>query len=251
MMEFIVNSEIVIKESINELSDYIGQLVISELSCKSKLNIALSGGSTPLLMFVYLSENFSSKIDWEKINFFWVDERCVPPDDDQSNYKLANDFLFKKVNVPRENIFRIFGENEPYYEAERYSNIIKDNVSYNVDSFSFDIVFLGLGEDGHTASIFPEQISILKSEEICEVAEHPISMQKRITLTGKLINNSRTILFLVTGVSKQKVVSDILSKTGDYSKYPASYINPNIGKLIWLMDKPASAGLDGFNLIQA
>jgi 6-phosphogluconolactonase len=250
MMEFIVNSEIIIKESIDELSHYIGELIIEELSSKPKLNIALSGGSTPKALFNYLSKNFALKIEWNKIHFFWGDERCVPPDDEQSNYKLANDFLFTRVNLPRENIYRIFGENDAEYEAERYSNIINEKVDSIFNLPSFDIVILGLGEDGHTASIFPHQMEILNFDNNCTVVQHPISNQKRITLTGRVINNSKKILFLVSGESKQKVVSEILNQSGNYSEYPASYINPKNGTLTWLLDKQAAALLDKLDSTQ-
>ena len=249
-MEFIVNSEIIIKESIDELSHCIGELIIVELSSKPKLNIALSGGSTPKALFNYLSKNFALKIDWNKIHFFWGDERCVPPDDEQSNYKLANDFLFTRVNLPRENIYRIFGENDAEYEAERYSNIINEKVDSIFNLPSFDIVILGLGEDGHTASIFPNQMEILNSDNNCMVALHPISNQKRITLTGRVINNSKKILFLVSGKSKQKVVSEILNENGNFSAYPASYISPQNGRLTWLLDKQAAALLEKLDSTQ-
>lgn len=250
MTECIVNSEIIIKESVNELSHFFARIIIEELSTKPEITIALSGGSTPKAMYIYLAENFASKIEWNKIKFFWVDERCVPPDDEQSNYKLANDYLFTKVNLPRENIFRIFGENEPEYEAERYSNIIMGKVNYLNEFPSFDMVLLGLGEDGHTASIFPQQMGLLNSDGICGVAEHPISKQKRITITGNLINNSKKIFFLVTGASKQRVVSEILTKSGHYSEYPAFYITPKNGTLTWLLDIMAAELLKDFDSIQ-
>lgn len=244
-MGFIVNYKIVKQIGIDELSVYFAELLIKELNRKqNKINIALSGGSTPKKLFEYLTKNYNSTINWRRINFFWGDERCVPPDNFESNYKLAYDYLFSKINIPQENIFRIYGENNPEQEATRYSKIISKNIVLENGLPCFDIALQGLGDDGHTASIFPDRFDLLQSNEICAVTEHPATKQKRITITGKVINNAKKIVFLATGAGKCKVVNIIINKKEGYEKLPASHINAQNGELIWLLDKDASSMLD-------
>lgn len=240
-MEFIVNYRIHKRNTIEELSDDFAHLIINELNEKQGfISVALSGGSTPKKLFTHLAENYKSIINWKRIKFFWGDERCVPPDNPESNYKLAKDFLFSKVEIPEENIFRIYGENNPDEESVRYSKIIAEKLPYKNDAPVFNIALQGLGEDGHTASIFPDRLDLINSDNICSVAEHPTSKQKRITITGKVINNSNKIVFLVTGSAKNKIVNTIIHKKDGYEKLPASYIFPFNGELIWLLDENAA-----------
>ena len=187
--------KIVVKD-VEEVSKYFAQIIMEGVSLSNtEYNIALSGGSTPKSIFKYLSANYDSKIEWYKINFYWGDERCVPPTDDESNFKWADELLFKTLNIKDENIFRIKGENDPKQEAIRYSNVVSSNLS-NINSLpQFDLIMLGLGEDGHTASIFPGNLESFSNPKICEVAEHPATKQKRVTLTGSVINNAKKINF--------------------------------------------------------
>jgi len=241
MTEFIVNYKINKRNTIEELSDDFAQLIIDELNKKQGfISVALSGGSTPKKLFVHLAENYKLKINWKRIKFFWGDERCVPPDDPESNYKLAKDFLFSKVDIPEENIFRVYGESIPEEEAVRYSEIIREILPIKNNLPVFNIVLHGLGEDGHTASIFPDRLDLINSRNICDIAEHPITKQKRITLTGSVINNSKNIVFLVTGTSKSKIVDIIIKKKEGSDKLPASFIHPVNGSLIWYLDNDAA-----------
>ncbi len=189
-----------------------------------------------------LAKDYKNKIDWMKVNIFWVDERCVPPDDEESNFGMTKKILLNKVSLPESNVHRIFGENEPQKEAIRYSEIIKYNLNFKNGFPVFDLILLGVGDDGHTASIFPDQMKLLNSKNICGVAIHPVSRQKRITLTGKIINNAERIYFLVTGKSKAIIISEILNKKDGYLKYPAAHINSDSGNVSWYLDKDA-AGL--------
>lgn len=207
---------------------------------KGKANIAFSGGNTPGLLFQILSNNYQESIDWAKVNLFWVDERCVPPESEESNFGMVYKYLLSKINIPGNNIHRIEGENIPYNEAERYAGVLRNNLILENNLPCLDIVLLGMGDDGHTASIFPDQMYLLKSDNYCEVAMQPYSGQKRITLTGKVINNSERIYFMVTGKNKAEIVKDILEKKNDYKKYPASHISEVNGKLKWYLDKEAS-----------
>ena len=207
-------------------------------------SLALSGGSTPNKIFRYLSENFVDKINWKKIKIFFGDERCVPPDNEDSNYRMANESLLKNISIPKENIFRIKGENNPVKEAERYEEVLKSNLPSLNGIPQFDLILLGLGEDGHTASIFPNQVNLFYSARLCEVAVHPQTKQKRITLTGKIINNAKLVVFIVTGKNKANVLSKIMDVNNSKSVYPASFVNPKNGKLTWFLDLEASKMFD-------
>jgi len=245
-MEFIVNYDLKIFQTLNELSIQFAEILKNEVSlAKNNFNLVLSGGSTPKYIFNYLSANHKTTIEWNKINFFWGDERCVPPDNEESNYKMAYETLLSKVPVSKENIFRIKGEYKPDDEAKRYSDLITSKVNLKNGLPQFDLIILGLGEDGHTASIFPDQIQLINDEKICSIAVHPETKQKRITLTGSVINNARNVVFIVTGKNKSKVVDDILNHKQDSKKYPASFIKPLNGKLFWLLDKEAASLLKG------
>jgi 6-phosphogluconolactonase len=247
-MDYIVNYKIKVSDNIQTLAkEFCSELVNqidSLLKTKNKVNIALSGGNTPKLVFRVLVTLYKDKLSWEKINIFWGDERCVPPDDKESNYRMTKKFLLSRIQIPSENIFRIKGEDNPEQEAKRYSEVIKNNLPVKNSLPQFDIVLLGLGEDGHTASIFPDQIKLIESDKICEVALHPESQQKRITLTGRVINNSKKIYFLVAGKSKLFAVGTILNKTGDYLKLPGSHIKPFDGELCWFLDKEVASGIN-------
>jgi 6-phosphogluconolactonase len=242
MMVFTVSYDVKIFKTSDELSEEYAQFLKNEVgSADKQFNLVLSGGSTPKDVFKYLSDNYKDQINWSKINFFWGDERCVRPDDDQSNYKMVNESLLSNVNVIENNIFRIRGEDDPIKEANHYSEIINKTVLKKNNKPVFDLIMLGLGEDGHTASIFPNQLDLIDDEKICAVAIHPETKQKRITITGKIINNSKNIIFIVTGKKKSQVFADIIKNKIVAEKYPAYYIRPVNGNLYWFLDNEAAS----------
>lgn len=244
MTEFTVNSKIIITVSAEELSEQFAGILIEGLNrSRENFHLALSGGSSPRNIFKYIAEHYKSAIDWSRIRFFWGDERCVPPDNTESNYKMANDYLFSKIGIPQKNIFRISGENNPAEEAIIYSKKLLENIPLVNKVPEFDLIMLGLGEDGHTASIFPGSLNLFEEKNLCAVAEHPLTNQKRITITGSIINNAKQVVFLVTGKSKSEIAAEMLNKENKYENYPASYVNPNRGELIWLLDKDAASKL--------
>lgn len=241
-MEFIVSYKIQISNSNEVLSEYFARLLIDKVNkSKDHFHIALSGGSTPKSIFEYLAVHHYKTIDWQKVNFYWGDERCVPPTDSESNYKMAYDSLLGKLQIPESNIFRIKGENDPQFEADNYSAEIINHLKIENKFPRFNLIMLGIGEDGHTASIFPNQKSLLISDKIYATAFNPATEQTRITLTGRAINNAVTIVFIATGSNKAKVVDEIMSQKGNYKDYPASFINPQNGELYWLLDDEASS----------
>jgi 6-phosphogluconolactonase len=207
---------------------------------QERFNILLSGGNTPSELFLKLSKKYADTIEWERIHFWWGDERCVAPENENSNYKQAYDFLISQISIPTENIHRIKGENNPEEEAIRYATEIKENINYRGENPVFDLVLLGLGEDGHTASIFPDEMEMFEDERVCAVTNHPLTGQKRITITGKVLNNANRVFFLVTGANKAQRISEIMNDDEAAKLLPAYYISPTKGELIWFIDEAAA-----------
>lgn len=223
------------------LADDICELINNHAGKDSFFSIALSGGKTPDLLFSVLGKKYNDKSLWGNARFFWVDERCVPPGDEESNFRKANDLFLAKTGIDQKQIFRIRGENDPVIEAERYSEVVSDNTSQKRGLPSFNLILLGLGEDGHTASIFPGNEKLFRSGRICDVAVHPVTGRKRITLTGPVLNNAENVFFLASGINKAVMVKKILKGGESETRLPASYINPVEGNLIWYLDKNAAS----------
>src|SRR5690606_18391122 len=203
---------------------------------------ALSGGSTPKIVFDQLAEKYAHAIAWDRIHLYWGDERCVPPTDEQSNYKMTVDHLISKIDIPQGNIHRILGEAEPAQEALRYAGLLDSKLARRGDSPQLDLVILGMGDDGHTASIFPHQIELWEAPQHCVVATHPDSGQKRVSLNGRTINAAKAVAFLVTGKSKAKKVKSVVE--GERPIFPASLVRPESGKLVWFLDREAASLLN-------
>jgi 6-phosphogluconolactonase len=204
--------------------------------------LAVSGGSTPVIFFKRLAEQpFKNEIEWNKVHFFWCDERCVPPDDSESNFGMTKINLFDKIKIPEENIHRIKGESDPNEETVHYVNEIENNVHNGENTLPrFDWVMLGMGEDGHTASLFPNKNLLFIYSNIAGVAEHPQTSQKRISLTLDVLNNAKRITFVVTGKNKAKILSEILNGLPISKNYPSAQIKPTNGTIDWMIDKEAS-----------
>jgi len=203
---------------------------------QSVYHIALSGGKTPSLLFELLAEEYHDLIPWQKIHIWWGDERMVPPDDHDSNFKVANEKLISKIAVPEHHIHRIKGGADPQEEVKRYRAEILSLLPMRNQKPVFDLILLGLGEDGHTASIFPEQMNLFETDQLTALSIHPKSSQLRITLTGKVFNNAWKVAFLVTGKSKAKVLSKIIHHHKGAEIYPAAHIHPK-GELHWFLDR--------------
>jgi len=211
---------------------------------KPIFHVALSGGSTPKLIFDVMATDYATKIDWSKIHFYWGDERCVLPTDEQSNYKMTVDHLFSKLDVPKENIHRVLGENDPKGEAMRYANLLEINLDRVGGVPQFDMVLLGMGDDGHTASIFPHERDLWDANNHCVVATHPDSGQKRVSINGTVINAAKEVVFLVTGSAKKEKIKTILNKEQGFEAFPAALVAPSSGNLTWFLDEEAASGLN-------
>ena len=229
-----------------ELADSFCEELLKLNKEREVLHLALSGGNTPKIIFQTLAKKYKEKIDWNKIQIFWGDERCVPPESDESNFGMTKKYLLDYIDIPQKNVHPVDGSNNPEKEVIRYSNEIKKNVPIKSGFPKFDLVILGIGEDGHTASIFPDQMNLLTSEKICEVAIHPGSGQKRITLSGKVIDNAEKIIFLITGDSKANIAKQIFERDDlKKKKYPAANIKPVNGELKFFLDENAAKLLTG------
>jgi 6-phosphogluconolactonase len=205
--------------------------------------VALSGGSTPRVWFDLMAARYSQSLPWKELSFYWGDERCVPPEDPESNYGMTRKHLLDHVPVRADHVFRILGEDAPQAEAIRYGRILDDTLPQKNGLPQLDLVILGMGDDGHTASIFPHEGSLWDSPENCVVATHPETGQKRISLTGGVINNAKQVVFLVTGANKASRLKQIHQQTSGHQNLPASRVAPASGRLIWMLDEAAAAEL--------
>ena len=203
---------------------------------------ALSGGSTPKLLFNLLAEEYRKKIDWSRLHFFWGDERLVPHDDPESNYGEVKKLLFDKVPVVDSQIYAVQTDLEPEQAAAAYAETMVSVLPMNSDGLPIlDINMLGMGSDGHTASIFPSNMDeLLKNDKICAVATHPESGQLRVTMTGPVLNASDEVAFLITGNSKTQRVAQILNEEHGADNFPTAHIKPTSGKLLWFLDEAAA-----------
>ena len=207
---------------------------------RSRFAVALSGGSTPRAMLEALS---ARRLDWPAIHFFWSDERCVGPDDPNSNYRMAREALLSRVGVPESNVHRMRGELAPSAGASAYDAEL--NAFFGNNAPVFDLLFLGLGPDGHTASLFPGTEALDIHDVWCAANQvnEPVASPWRLTLTYPAINAARRIIFLVEGVEKADILATVLGGEKDVRRYPAQGIAPTDGELVWLVDSAAAAKL--------
>lgn len=234
-------------QSADELADKLSLNFLEYISggkhADGKINIALSGGNTPKAFFERITVNQSNRktpVQWDQVHLFWVDERCVPPDHTESNYGMTRTSLLNKILLYERNIHRIKGEDDPDSEALRYSLEVKKAVSLKEGIPVFDWIFLGIGNDGHTASIFPNRPDLLDADNIYETAIHPDTGQFRITLTGRSILRAKKITFLVTGKSKSLIVRQIINREPEACQYPAAYFYHNRNDAEWYLDAAAA-----------
>lgn len=188
------------------------------------VHIALSGGSTPKLLFELLAEEpLRSQVNWQKVQLYWVDERCVPPTDPESNYGMTYEALLKHVPIPEEQIHRIAGEKDPEREAKDYCWVVGAELPFDGEYPTFDFVLLGMGEDGHTSSIFPHQMELLTEKQAYAVGTSPKG-QKRIAMTGPTILAAKHVLVHATGEKKAPLLRAIQAGDEAAKAYPLDYI---------------------------
>ena len=219
--------------------------VYSAVQARGVARIAISGGTTPKRMFQVLAgDAFASSLPWDKVQLYWVDERAVGPTDPESNFRMTNENLLSKVPLPAENVHRMEGELPPEEAADRYETVLRNSMKLEgAESPAFDLLLLGMGDDGHTASLFPHTAGL---EEITRlvIANHvPQKDTWRITLTAPVINQARSVAFLIEGAAKAKVLAEVLTGPRDIDRLPSQLIRPATGQLSFFLDVAAAADL--------
>lgn len=233
---------LVIKENIEELIDLNAQLFINaaneEIAKKGKFSVALSGGSSPKKMFELLANNYPKATDWTKIFFFFGDERYVPANHPDSNALMAKTAFLEKLNIPAEHIFEVNTNLDPQSAALAYSQ----SICHFFDNHPiFDLILLGLGDDGHTASLFPHTPILWIDEEIVKEVYLADKEVYRISITAPLINDAKRIAFLTFGENKAHAVQQILEGERDIDTFPAQLIKPCNGVVYWFIDTKAAS----------
>lgn len=227
-----------------ELIHTIGQEAVR---ANGRFVIALSGGSTPEALYRSLtSPAFTDRFDWSRTIFFFSDERGVPPDDPRSNYSLANKTLFTPLRISPAQVYRMAGESRnPQAAAHEYEQQLRRVTNTSPSNRpTLDLVLLGLGEDGHTASLFPGSPALQDNRSLIVVTQSPKDPPTRMTMTLGAINRATVILFLVVGAGKAGIVRAILDpKTEAERQLPAALVRPEEGRLIWFLDRAAAAEL--------
>ncbi len=227
-------------------AEFFTNIANNSIKQRKKFYTALSGGSTPQLLYAYLANpHFREVVDWQQTHFFWGDERCVPPDAPESCYQQAYSTLLQYMELPEENIVRIKGELTPEAAAADYASRLLE-FSNNKSSWPiFDLVILGLGADGHTASLFPYSPETNGISSVSVTAKYQERPSQRVSLTPDVFNSARNIIFLAAGVEKSQAVFDTICGLTNPEKLPAQRIQPNGGNILWLLDTEAAKLLPG------
>ncbi|MFQ3567331.1 MAG: 6-phosphogluconolactonase [Aggregatilineales bacterium] len=225
-------------------AERIVSIAQSAIGVRGRFIIALAGGATPRLTYQLLAtEEYSSQIDWRDSYIFFSDERCVSPESKDSNARMARETLLNFVPIPLNHIYRIHGELEPQQAAEQYEIALHDFFEQRLGLHSpqFDVVLLGLGADGHTASLFPGSPALHVRGQWVAAHEVPALKSWRITLTAEAINAAVNVLFLVSGAEKAEAVKQVLEGPHRPELLPAQLIRPETGNLYWLLDAKSAA----------
>jgi len=221
-----------------EIAHFAGEAVCTH----GEFTLCLSGGSTPAATYEMLGSKFHFSIDWKEVQFFWGDERCVPPEDPACNYAMTVRTLLSKLVLKPSQVHRVLGEQPPAEAARVYEAELRSHFGLGDGEFPrFDVVLLGLGENSHTASLFPGSAALDESERLALAVDVDDPIQRhRVTVTPPVINNASRVMFLVAGASKAQAVWNILKGPRDIDKFPAQVVAPEHGELIWLLDKAAA-----------
>jgi 6-phosphogluconolactonase len=215
------------------------------VAARGRFTIALSGGSTPKSLFNLLATNARTALPWDKMLFFWSDERHVPPTDPDSNYRMADEAMLSKVPVPPGNIFRVAAENpDAAAAAEAYEKTLKTVFQLAAGAVpNFDLILLGMGPDGHTASLFPGTAAVQERSRLVVANWVEKLKAHRLTFTLPVLNAARSVAFLVSGIDKAPVLKSVLEENIPGETYPAKLVHPTDGKLFWFLDRAAASAL--------
>ena len=212
---------------------------------RGRFTVALSGGSTPKSLYNLLATNARTTLPWDKMFFFWGDERHVPPDDPESNYRMAAETMLSKVPVPPGNVFRFATEKPDAAQvADNYEKTLRKFFQLAPDAVpSFDLILLGMGPDGHTASLFPGTAALHEKTRLAVANWVDKLKTNRLSLTLPVLNAARCVAFLVSGTDKAAVLRSVLEENVPGEQYPAKLVQPKNGKVIWFLDRAAASSL--------
>ncbi|MBV8116590.1 MAG: 6-phosphogluconolactonase [Candidatus Eremiobacteraeota bacterium] len=223
------------------LADLFVDVGLAAQADRGSFHVALSGGNTPRAAYELLgAESMAEQLSWSDVFVYFGDERCVPPDDEQSNYRMTERAFLEFVPIPPANVHRIRGEIEPAAAAAEYAEVLRTDLG---NPPCFDLVLLGLGPDGHTASLFPGTPPDTDNDALVRAAYSESQAMWRVTITPKVINAARTVAFAVEGVEKTAILATVLEGPRDPTKYPAQIVAPESGNLVWLVDELAAGML--------
>lgn len=227
-------------ELVTAAAEMITAIIAEAIQARGACALALSGGSTPREVYEKLAHaSYRERIAWPAVHWFWGDERMVPPEHEESNYRMTREALLAHAPIPARNVHRIQGELAPALAAREYRAELA--AFFHQTKNAFDLVLLGLGEDGHTASLFPETAALRERTHDAAEVFVPKLDQWRVTLTLPAINRARKIIFLVAGKSKAEIAAGVLGLPQPEMKWPASLVQPSEGELLWLLDAEAAA----------
>jgi 6-phosphogluconolactonase len=229
------------------MAEYTAKVLAQAASARRVARIAVSGGNTPRRTFQLLASQehpFRAQMPWDQLEFYFVDERSVPPDHSDSNYKMAKEALLDHVPLPAERVFRIKGELPPEVAAAQYESAIRNQMRLEGAELPvFDLLTLGMGDDGHTASLFPHTEALHELLRVCVANRVPQKDTWRITLTSPVLNRARNVVFLIAGADKADPLHEVLQGAYNPETYPSQFVRPASGELTLLLDGAAAAKL--------
>lgn len=232
-------------------AQYMTEMVAEAVDARGQARIAISGGSTPKAAFQLLADphkRFRGSMPWDHLDLYWVDERCVPPDDPESNYRMTREALLSHVPLPAGQVHRMEGELDPEAAAARYESDLRNSFRLEgAESPRFDLVALGMGDDGHTASLFPHTAAIHEMGRLVAANHVPQKDTWRITLTWPVINHASSVFFLIAGEDKAERIREVFIGPRDPERLPSQLIWPSSGILTLFLDKAAAALLPATN----
>ncbi len=247
---------ILVCQTQEDLFETAAQFVVQSLTLQQGhakfSSVALSGGSTPCRLFARLiADPYRTKVDWSSVRIFWGDERPVPPDHPESNFRMAKENLLDHVPIVPDHVFRMEGERPAEEEAVRYEKVLRRVFSpCGEGAPRFDLILLGMGSDGHTASLFPETAVLGETKQWVAAPWVDKFQTHRITLTPLVFNSAKRVLFVVAGLDKAEAIQAVLEGPLQTNRYPAQIVNPVQGNVTWLLDQDAASGLKGTSVME-
>jgi 6-phosphogluconolactonase len=242
-------NQLIVMDSASELyvraAEEIAHFAGEAICTHGEFTVCLTGGNTPASTYELLATRFHLSVDWKEVQFFWGDERCVPPDDRASNFGMANRTMLSKLALRPQQIHRIQGEEEPLQAAQNYEQELRAFFRLERPGAfpSFNLLLLGLGDNAHVASLFPRHPALQEKTRLAVAVEVEAAPSRRISLTMPVINHADRVMFVVSGENKAAAVRNVLQGTADPEQYPAQFVKPLSGDVVWLIDKAAASEL--------